>query len=83
MAYDPKATSITDVERLVSLGRMSPARTTVTVAITSLVLHLWWMWGIATTGGDLAAQDFWADQARLHPGIAYNFAWYGGLHPVS
>lgn len=66
-----------------SWGRTSPARTTAIVAISSLVLHLWWMWGIATTGGDLAAQDFWADQARLHPGIAYNFAWYGGLHPVS
>lgn len=53
------------------------------VAVCSLGLHLWWLWGIATTGGDLAAQDFWAEQGRLHPGIAYNFAWYGGLHPVS
>lgn len=49
----------------------------------ALALHLWWWFALATTGGDLAAQDFWAEQGRLHPGSAYNFAWYGGLHPAS
>ena len=31
----------------------------------------------------IAAQDAWAEFARDHPGSAYNFAWYGGMHPVS
>ena len=78
-----RSTSITGVNRIASLGRTPPARTLVIVLISSLILHLWWRWGIATTGGDLAAQDFWAEQVRAHPGVAYNFAWYGGLHPVS
>jgi hypothetical protein len=47
------------------------------------VLHLLWVWLLANSGGDLAAQDAWADFARTHPGSAYNLAWYGGLHPVS
>jgi hypothetical protein len=47
------------------------------------VLHVVWWWLIATSGGDLAAQDAWAEFARLHPGSAYNLAWYGGVHPVS
>lgn len=47
------------------------------------VLHLLWVWLVATSGGDLAAQDAWAEFARAHPGSAYNLAWYGGVHPVS
>ncbi|CAI9405054.1 MFS transporter [Nocardioides sp. T2.26MG-1] len=43
---------------------------------------LWWRF-FATAGGDIAAQDAWAEFARLHPGSAYNLAWYGGMHPVS
>ncbi|WP_125568132.1 MFS transporter [Nocardioides baekrokdamisoli] len=71
------------MSRIVSLGRTTPARTILIVLNVSLALHLLWLWGLATTGGDLAAQDFWAEQVRAHPGIAYNFAWYGGLPPVS
>lgn len=47
------------------------------------VLHLLWWWLVANSGGDLAAQDAWAEFARAHPGSAYNLAWYGGVHPVS
>ena len=43
---------------------------------------VWWSF-FATAGGDIAAQDAWAEFARLHPGSAYNLAWYGGMHPVS
>ncbi|MEI5102862.1 hypothetical protein RB200_35430 [Streptomyces sp. PmtG] len=46
-------------------------------------LHLVWLFLIANSGGDLAAQDAWAEFARQHPGSAYNLAWYGGMHPVS
>ncbi len=56
----------------------------VPVAIgTAAVLHLLWVWLIANGGGDLAAQDAWAEFARTHPDSAYNLAWYGGVHPVS
>ena len=81
--HEDLTTSITGVKRVALLGRTPASRTIWIVFVSSLVLHLAWLWGIATTGGDLAAQDFWAEQGRLHPGIAYNFAWYGGLHPVS
>ncbi|MBA0053306.1 MFS transporter [Streptomyces sp. AJS327] len=49
----------------------------------ALVLHLLWFYLLASGGGDLAAQDAWAEFARQHPGSAYNLAWYGGLHPFS
>ncbi|GAA2061037.1 MFS transporter [Streptomyces albiaxialis] len=47
------------------------------------LLHFVWFWFFASSGGDLAAQDAWAEFAGRHPGSAYNLAWYGGLHPVS
>ena len=47
------------------------------------VLHLLWWRFLANAGGDIAAQDAWAEFARAHPDSAYNFAWYGGMHPVS
>ncbi|MET8680627.1 MFS transporter [Streptomyces sp. NPDC004647] len=37
----------------------------------------------ANSGGDLAAQDAWAEFVGRHPDSAYNLAWYGGMHPVS
>lgn len=42
-----------------------------------------WLCFFANVGGDMAAQDAWAAFARLHPGSAYDLAWYGGIHPVS
>ncbi|MGK3111179.1 MFS transporter [Streptomyces sp. WAC05858] len=47
------------------------------------VLHLAWVFLIANSGGDLAAQDAWAEFALQHPGSAYTLAWFGGMHPVS
>ncbi|QKV93126.1 MFS transporter [Streptomyces sp. NA02950] len=47
------------------------------------VLHLLWVALLANSGGDLAAQDAWAEFALQHPDSAYNLAWYGGMHPVS
>ena len=71
-----------------------PARPTVQVrglaahpvAITfvaGLVLHLLWWLVLANSGGDIAAQDAWAEFARAHPGSAYNLSWYGGMHAAS
>ena len=51
--------------------------------MTAAVLHLLWWAFLASGGGDLAAQDAWAEFARVHPDSAYNLAWYGGMHPVS
>ncbi|MFE9257841.1 MFS transporter [Streptomyces sp. NPDC006879] len=47
------------------------------------VAHLVWFFLFANSGGDLAAQDAWAEFAGRHPDSAYNLAWYGGMHPVS
>ncbi len=51
--------------------------------VLAAVLHLLWWWLLANSGGDIAAQDAWAEFARTNPGSAYNLAWYGGIHPVS
>ncbi len=58
-------------------------RPVVAATLFAAVLHLLWLWLIANGGGDLAAQDAWAEFAGRHPGSAYNLAWYGGMHPVS
>ncbi|MDI6909680.1 MFS transporter [Nocardioides sp.] len=59
-------------------------RSPVTVAmLLSATLQVLWWRIVATGGGDLAAQDAWAEFARLYPGSAYNLSWYGGMHPVS
>ncbi|MEV8317371.1 glycosyltransferase family 87 protein [Streptomyces sp. NPDC059900] len=56
----------------------------VTVAtVTAAVLHILWFFIFANSGGDLAAQDAWAEFVGRHPDSAYNLAWYGGMHPVS
>ncbi|MFE7775770.1 MFS transporter [Streptomyces sp. NPDC057445] len=47
------------------------------------VLHVVWFFVFANSGGDLAAQDAWAEFVGRHPDSAYNLAWYGGMHPVS
>jgi len=47
------------------------------------VLHLLWLALLANGGGDLAAQDAWAAFTSAHPASAYDFAWYGGVYPVS
>ncbi|MEV4329795.1 MFS transporter [Streptomyces sp. NPDC049597] len=47
------------------------------------VAHLLWFFFVANSGGDIAAQDAWAEFVGRHPDSAYNLAWYGGMHPVS
>ncbi|MFB7223099.1 MFS transporter [Streptomyces sp. NPDC056227] len=56
----------------------------VTIATAAAaVTHILWFLFFANSGGDLAAQDAWAEFVGRHPGTAYNLAWYGGMHPVS
>ncbi|ABL81289.1 MULTISPECIES: hypothetical protein [unclassified Nocardioides] len=64
------------------LRRWSRSPVAVAVVVSATLQILWWRI-VATGGGDLAAQDAWAEFARLHPGSAYNLSWYGGMHPVS
>ena len=68
-------------------GRAWPTRLAAHPVLAALVaaavLHLLWWWLLANSGGDIAAQDAWAEFARTHPDSAYNLAWYGGIHPVS
>ncbi|GHB37267.1 MFS transporter [Streptomyces viridiviolaceus] len=47
------------------------------------LFHVVWFFTFANSGGDLAAQDAWAEFVGRHPDSAYNLAWYGGMHPVS
>ncbi|WP_155058731.1 MFS transporter [Streptomyces blattellae] len=55
------------------------------LSLTALsgALHVVWFFTFANSGGDLAAQDAWAEFVGRHPDSAYNLAWYGGMHPVS
>ncbi|MFF3938987.1 MFS transporter [Streptomyces phaeofaciens] len=55
------------------------------LSVTALsgLLHIVWFFAFANSGGDLAAQDAWAEFVGRHPDSAYNLAWYGGMHPVS
>ncbi|MEV7210370.1 MULTISPECIES: hypothetical protein [unclassified Streptomyces] len=43
---------------------------------------VWWAF-LATGGGDLAAQEAWADFASNHGGSAYGLFWYGGMHTAN
>ncbi|MBA2947090.1 MFS transporter [Streptomyces himalayensis] len=53
------------------------------VTALAAVVHLVWFFTFANSGGDLAAQDAWAEFVGRNPDSAYNLAWYGGMHPVS
>ncbi|MFJ8695953.1 MFS transporter [Streptomyces roseolilacinus] len=63
--------------------RPGPVGVVVTATVLTAVLHAGWLLLVANSGGDLAAQDAWADFAARHPGSSYNLAWYGGMHTVS
>ncbi|MEU9982278.1 MFS transporter [Streptomyces sp. NPDC050856] len=52
-------------------------------AALAALTHVVWFLFFANSGGDLAAQDAWAEFVGRHPDSAYNLAWYGGMHPVS
>jgi hypothetical protein len=68
-----------------SIRALAAARWAPAVAATALaaVLQVVWVELLATSGGDLAAQDAWAAFVHHHPGSAYDLAWYGGIHPMS
>lgn len=66
--------------RLLDGARRHPVA--VATALAGL-LHVVWFLAFANSGGDLAAQDAWAEFVGRHPDSAYNLAWYGGMHPVS
>ncbi|WP_407077591.1 MFS transporter [Streptomyces sp. SCSIO 30461] len=59
------------------------AHPVVAATLSAFVLHVVWFLVFANSGGDLAAQDAWAEFVGRHPDSAYNLAWYGGMHPVS
>ncbi|WBB58690.1 MFS transporter [Streptomyces sp. WMMC500] len=73
----------TPPDRLRPHLRWLAQRPVLTTLVTAGVLHILWLLLLANEGGDLAAQDAWAEFAGRHPSTAYNFAWYGGMHPVS
>ncbi|MFD7260247.1 MFS transporter [Streptomyces sp. NPDC059874] len=58
-------------------------RPVVVAIVVAGLLHVVWFFSFANSGGDLAAQDAWAEFVGRHPDSAYNLAWYGGMHPVS
>ncbi len=66
-----------------SLPRLRAAAPVLVAVVLSGALHLAWWQLLASSGGDIAAQDAWAHFARAHPGSAYDLAWYGGMHPAS
>lgn len=48
-----------------------------------LPLYAVWYLCLATGGGDLAAQEAWAQFVSQHGGSAYNLFWYGGMHTAN
>jgi hypothetical protein len=66
--------------RLKAFARRHPVAS---VTVLAGLLHVVWFFTFANSGGDLAAQDAWAEFVGRHPDSAYNLAWYGGMHPVS
>ncbi|MGI5380866.1 MFS transporter [Streptomyces sp. CA-251387] len=68
---------------LLSVVRLQGWSAVFLTLMVGAVLHVLWLALLANSGGDLAAQDAWAGFAGEHPGSAYHFGWYGGLHPVS
>ncbi|MEV5198429.1 MFS transporter [Streptomyces sp. NPDC053720] len=72
----------TDPSRRARAERLLRHPVTIATAAAA-VTHLLWFFFCANSGGDLAAQDAWAEFVGRHPGTAYNLAWYGGMHPVS
>ncbi|MGX1885279.1 MFS transporter [Streptomyces sp. NPDC055287] len=66
------------------VGPRRVLRHPVTIAsAAAAIVHVVWFFCFANSGGDLAAQDAWAEFVGRHPDSAYNLAWYGGMHPVS
>ncbi|MFI7871944.1 hypothetical protein [Streptomyces salinarius] len=79
---EPKAPSAVNTALLALRERML-RHPVLSVTALAGVLHIVWFFTFANSGGDLAAQDAWAEFVGRHPDSAYNLAWYGGMHPVS
>ncbi|GGK11743.1 MFS transporter [Streptomyces camponoticapitis] len=79
-AGQPDSAAPTPAKDLRSRVLRHPVLLTGTVAG---IVHLLWFFFFANSGGDIAAQDAWAEFVGRHPDSAYNLAWYGGMHPVS
>ncbi|KAB2591370.1 MFS transporter [Streptomyces arboris] len=81
---EPSATSESAAPELPVTRARRLLRHPVTIATAAAaVTHVLWFLFFANSGGDIAAQDAWAEFVGRHPGTAYNLAWYGGMHPVS
>ena len=76
-------TTLTEPARAMVRVRELAAHPVAVSFAAGLVLHLLWWLLLANSGGDIAAQDAWAEFARAHPGSAYNLSWYGGMHTAS
>jgi hypothetical protein len=76
----PESVSQDRRTRLKAFARRHPVAS---VTVLAGLLHVVWFFTFANSGGDLAAQDAWAEFVGRHPDSAYNLAWYGGMHPVS
>lgn len=63
--------------------RNSNLRIPLLATLPLLPLYALWWTVLATGGGDLAAQEAWADFASRHGGSAYNLFWYGGMHTAN
>ncbi|MGX6741923.1 MFS transporter [Streptomyces xantholiticus] len=80
LSPDPAATT---TRRLAAVrARLVRHPVALATAVAAFV-HLLWFFFFANSGGDIAAQDAWAEFVGRHPDSAYNLAWYGGMHPVS
>ncbi|MFB7914731.1 MFS transporter [Streptomyces sp. NPDC056061] len=73
----------TDPSRRAAARRWVRSHPVTAVTVAAAATHVLWFFLFANSGGDLAAQDAWAEFVGRHPGTAYNLAWYGGMHPVS
>lgn len=51
--------------------------------LPTIPLYGVWFAFLATGGGDLAAQQAWAEFASRHGGSAYSLFWYGGMHTAN
>ncbi|NGO13081.1 hypothetical protein G5C60_37145 [Streptomyces sp. HC44] len=51
--------------------------------LPTVPLYVVWFAFLATGGGDLAAQEAWAEFASRHGDSAYSLFWYGGMHTAN
>ncbi|WP_282699689.1 hypothetical protein [Streptomyces sp. CC219B] len=79
----PAGTTATRPEARAPVSRSNPFRLPLLATLPLLPLYALWWFALATGGGDLAAQEAWADFASRHGGSAYGLFWYGGTHTAN